>query len=137
MRARIFQFFRSAISFLPTLAVLGVLAVLAVVGHFTEWKFSEALKLWPSQDSPGSPASPAQEHARPDSSDASGVRFPSLEAVEKSGIKTAAVTKRAMTQVVVANGSIEYDRTRMAHLATRAPGTVWKVYRRWGEPVRK
>jgi cobalt-zinc-cadmium efflux system membrane fusion protein len=137
MRARILQFFRSAISLLPTLAVLGVLGVLAIVGHITKWKITEAAKLWRAGDSADQPVDKKQNSDKQSVSETSGLRFKSMEAMEKSGIKTATVTKRLMSQSVVANGIIDYDRTRMAHLSTRAPGTVWKVYRRVGEPVRK
>ena len=147
MRAHILHFFRSAISFLPTLIVLGALAVLAVVGHWTEWKISEAAKLWKAAentDEVGRFAKPShalgerkEDNSKEKNTESSGVRFASMEAIEKSGIKTATVCKRPIRQSVVANGTIEYDRTRMAHLATRAPGTVWKVYRRVGDPVCK
>ena len=56
MRARILQFFRSAVSLLPTLAVLGVLGALAIVVHLTNWKISEASKLWKAGDSADQPA---------------------------------------------------------------------------------
>jgi cobalt-zinc-cadmium efflux system membrane fusion protein len=135
MRARILQLFRSAISLLPTLAVLGTLAALAVVGHLSEWKISEVAKLWKRADSAGELDSTKQNSSTPSTTEASGVRFASAEALERSGIKTATVIKRPMSQSVVANGTLDYDRTRMAHLSTRAPGSVWKVYRRVGEPV--
>src|SRR5437879_1618335 len=122
MRARILQFFRSAISLLPTLVVLGVLAALAIVGHLTQWKITEAAKLWQTGDSADQPADTKQNNAKQSASEASGLRFVSVEAMEKSGLKTAAVMKRPMSQSVVANGIIDYDRTRMAHLSTRAPG---------------
>jgi cobalt-zinc-cadmium efflux system membrane fusion protein len=144
MRARILQFFRRAISVLPTLVILGALAVLAVIGHFTEWKFSEVAKIWrwadfKSDSQTGS--SPEEGTGKettvsPSKSESSGVRFKSREAVQRSGIKTAPVIKRAMAQSIVANGTIDYDRTRLAQLSTRVPGIVWKVYRRVGEPVR-
>lgn len=136
MPARILQFFRSAIALLPTLAVLSVLAALAVVGHLTEWKITEIAKLWKTAESVDSPADKPSNEIKPSAGE-TGVRFASVEAMEKSGIKTATVTKHKMSQAIVANGIIDYDRLRMAHLATRAPGIVWKVYRRIGDSVRK
>ena len=132
MRTRLLQFFRSAISLLPTLVVLGTLAGLAVVGHFTEWKISEAAKLWQRGNSAAEPDSSKQDGSKSSTSENAGLRFVTAEALEKSGLKTAPVIKRPMSQSVVANGILDYDRTRMAHLSTRAPGTVWKVYRRVG-----
>jgi cobalt-zinc-cadmium efflux system membrane fusion protein len=146
MRARILQLFRGAVSVLPTLIVLGVLAILAFVGHLTEWKLGEAVKFWRwadfksgSQTVAGAGESTEKKGTVLDTpqgkSESSGVRFKSVEAVQRSGIKTAPVTKRPMSQSIVANGTIDYDRTRLVHLSTRAPGIVWKVYRRVGEPV--
>jgi membrane fusion protein, heavy metal efflux system len=37
----------------------------------------------------------------------------------------------------VANGEIVYDETRMAHLSSRVPGTVWRVQKRIGDRVKK
>jgi membrane fusion protein, heavy metal efflux system len=142
MRARILQFIRRAVSVLPTLVVLGVLAILAVVGHLTDWKISELGKIgrWAEFKSSPAPEATADDKKQDENqpkTESSGVRFESLEAVQRSGIKTAPVTTRPMSQVVVANGTIDYDRTRLAHLSTRVPGIVWKVYRRVGEPVQK
>jgi cobalt-zinc-cadmium efflux system membrane fusion protein len=137
MRARVLQFFRSAISLLPTLAILGVLAALAIVGHFSKWKITEASKLWSAGASADRPVDTPQNGDKQLISEPSGLRFQSVEAMHKSGIQTARVAKRPMSQAVVAHGIIDYDRTRMAQLSTRAPGTVWKVYRRVGEPVRR
>src|SRR5438067_13474353 len=107
MHARILQFFRSAISVLPTLAVLSVLAVLAMVGHMTEWKISEAAKFWKIGESADQLAEKKQDHGKQSAGETLGLRFASVEAMEKSGIKTALVTKRPMSQSVVANGIIE------------------------------
>jgi cobalt-zinc-cadmium efflux system membrane fusion protein len=137
MRAHLLQFVRSAISLLPTLVVLSVLAVLAIVGHLTEWKITEAVKLWKTAEVTDESPDNKKDAGNQSSAEASGVRFPSVEAVETSGVKTAPVIKRKMSQSIITNGTIDYDRTRMAHLSTRAPGAVWKVYRRVGEPVRK
>jgi multidrug efflux pump subunit AcrA (membrane-fusion protein) len=135
MRARMLQFFRSAISLLPTLAVLGVLGVLAIVGHLTKWKITEVTALWKASTSADQPVT--RSNGDKQRTETSGLRFESMEVMQKSGIKTVTVTKRLMSRSVVANGIIDYDRTRMAQLSTRAPGTVWKVYKRVGEPVRK
>ncbi len=137
MPARINHFMHSALGLLPSLAVLGVLAALAVVGHLTGWKLSNLSGLWKSA---GNTAEATGVKERADKSNASAsqpIRFSSQEALEKSGIKTAQVTRQPITQYVVANGTIDYNRTRLAHLATRAPGNVWKVYKQVGDPVSK
>jgi cobalt-zinc-cadmium efflux system membrane fusion protein len=63
--------------------------------------------------------------------------FPSEEAVSKAGLRWVPAEERAMTEYVPAIGMIDYDPSTYAHLATRAPGTVWRVEKQIGEPVRK
>jgi cobalt-zinc-cadmium efflux system membrane fusion protein len=55
----------------------------------------------------------------------------------KAGIALAAAEERPMTEYVLANGMIDYDPTTYAHIATRAPGTIWWVGKQIGEPARK
>jgi cobalt-zinc-cadmium efflux system membrane fusion protein len=65
------------------------------------------------------------------------VRLRSKETVRKAGIRTAPVEERALAQYVTANGAIDYDQTEYAELSPRAAGTVWKVLKKAGDPVRK
>lgn len=65
------------------------------------------------------------------------VQFASKEAVLSSGIRVAAIRERPLVQHITANGVVDYDGTRVAHLAPRVPGTVWRVERQVGQPVRK
>jgi cobalt-zinc-cadmium efflux system membrane fusion protein len=137
MRFRIPSLFRSVLGLLPSLAVLVILAGLAVAGHLTGWKLNNLPQLWkPAGDS--GEASTSKESADPkEASEEKGLHFASQEALDKCGIKTAPVTQQPLKQYVAANGTIDYSRTRLAHLSTRASGHVWKVYKRAGEPVRK
>jgi membrane fusion protein, heavy metal efflux system len=63
--------------------------------------------------------------------------FPSEEAIRKAGLQKAFAEERAMTEYVNANGVIDYDPTTYAHVATRAAGTIWRVEKQIGQPVRK
>jgi len=63
------------------------------------------------------------------------IQFASLEALDKAGVDIAVVHERPVVEAVVANGEILYDQTRMAHLSSRAPGTIWQVDRQVGERV--
>jgi membrane fusion protein, heavy metal efflux system len=65
------------------------------------------------------------------------IQFASVEAVEKAGVDIAVVLERPMVEAAVANGEVVYDQTRMAHLSSRASGTVWQVQRQVGDRVRK
>jgi cobalt-zinc-cadmium efflux system membrane fusion protein len=64
------------------------------------------------------------------------VRFASQEAVEKAGIDIAPVWQTAMTEVITASGEVTFDRTQVARLSARVPGTAWRVMKKVGDPVR-
>jgi cobalt-zinc-cadmium efflux system membrane fusion protein len=134
---RIVQIIRAAFSMVPALAVLGLLGVLGVVGHRTDWKLSKVPELWKGriERNPESRISP--ESAAEDPAPAPGIRFPSHEALDKSGIRTAEVSRRPLRQLVTANGTVDYNRTRLAHIASRVPGIVWKIYKQVGESAGK
>lgn len=65
------------------------------------------------------------------------VQFASAEAVQKAGIQTATVQERPVVQYVTAPATVAYDQTRLARLATRVPGTVWRLEKRVGDAVKK
>ncbi|MBP3954128.1 efflux RND transporter periplasmic adaptor subunit [Gemmata sp. G18] len=64
------------------------------------------------------------------------IQFESSEAVDKAGVGVDVVSADAVVESVSAPGEIGYDQTRVAHLSTRAPGTVFRVFKRIGEPVK-
>ncbi len=65
----------------------------------------------------------------------SRVRVASKEAAEKLGIDVAPVWEAAMTESISASGEVNFDATRVARLATRVPGTAWRVTKQVGEVV--
>lgn len=65
------------------------------------------------------------------------VQFASVEAVSKAGIRLAAVEERPMAASIRANGEIEYDQTRVAHLSSKVQGTVWRVEEELGQAVKQ
>jgi cobalt-zinc-cadmium efflux system membrane fusion protein len=127
--------FRWLLGMLPGLAILGVLAGIAVAGHLSDWKISNLPSLWKRVT--GTQRDPDQTADEMKRNGSNGLQFTSPEALEKSGIKTAPVTQRPLSQYLTAYGTIDYSRDRLAHLSTRAAGHVWKVYKRVGEPVHK
>jgi len=58
-------------------------------------------------------------------------------AVERAGIEAVPVRVQSMTEVISANGVVRYDERRIAQLSVRAPGSVWRVEKRLGDPVSK
>ncbi|MCH8924363.1 MAG: efflux RND transporter periplasmic adaptor subunit, partial [Planctomycetes bacterium] len=64
------------------------------------------------------------------------IQFVSAEAVIKAGIERAVVLREDIVESITVNGKVRYDATRMARLASRAPGVVWRVYANVGDEVR-
>jgi membrane fusion protein, heavy metal efflux system len=135
MPGRLSSLLRATVPMLSSLVILLALAAVGVVGHAAQWKFENVLGFLKNGGKPED--NPKSEEKEKPAADKGVVHFDSAEAVERNGIKTAEVTKRTISVTLAANGSIEYDRTRLAHLSTRAPGNVWKVYKQVGDSVRK
>jgi len=65
------------------------------------------------------------------------IQFASPEAVEKVGVDIEVVRELPIVETISANGEIGYDETKMAHLASRVNGTVWRVDKQVGDRVQK
>jgi membrane fusion protein, heavy metal efflux system len=65
------------------------------------------------------------------------IQFASETAVKKAGIGIDTVWFAPMIEFVAGNGELVYDQTRTARLSARAPGTVFRVFKRVGDPVRQ
>jgi cobalt-zinc-cadmium efflux system membrane fusion protein len=63
------------------------------------------------------------------------VQFASAAAVEKAGVQVDVVGTAPMREEIVAPGEVNFDPTRVAHLSSRASGTVWRVLKHVGQPV--
>lgn len=64
------------------------------------------------------------------------LQFASVEAADKAGIDVDVVGVRPMTEAVVGHGEIGFDPNAVARLSARAAGTVWRVFKAVGDPVR-
>ena len=62
------------------------------------------------------------------------IQFASVEAADKAGIDIAVVQMRPVLEAVVANGEVVYDQTNIAHLSSRAGGTVWRSHQTGWRP---
>ncbi len=65
------------------------------------------------------------------------LQFASIAAVEKVGLEIEVATQRPVIETIAANAEVVYDETHAAHLASRVPGTVWRVERQVGNRVAK
>jgi cobalt-zinc-cadmium efflux system membrane fusion protein len=63
------------------------------------------------------------------------VQFASAEAAIKAGVDVDVAFERPMSDVISANGELSFDPRRVAHLSTKAPGTVSVVLKNVGEDV--
>ena len=64
------------------------------------------------------------------------LQFASAEVFARSGIEVEPVWREPMSEFVRANGEVAYDPTRVARLSSRAAGTVWRVEKKVGDPVK-
>ena len=65
------------------------------------------------------------------------VQFASAEALTKSGVDIAVVQEQPLVETISANGEVVYDQTGLAHLASRAAGTIYRVEKQIGDRVAK
>jgi len=65
------------------------------------------------------------------------IQFASADAVEKAGIEVEPAWRAPIVESISANGELDYDQTRSAHLSSRRPGTVWRVEKELGDRVAK
>jgi cobalt-zinc-cadmium efflux system membrane fusion protein len=65
------------------------------------------------------------------------IQFASEEAVTRAGIDVVPVWEAPVTEAVSANGEVTYEPTRIARLSSRVRGTVWRVDKTVGQPVKK
>jgi len=63
------------------------------------------------------------------------VQFASAASVEKAGVQLGSVVERRMADSLTANAEIDYDRTRVAQVASRASGFAWWVGKEVGDRV--
>ena len=63
------------------------------------------------------------------------IQFASVESVRQAGVDVDLVDRGKIVESLHGSGSIVYDPTRMASLASRASGSVWSVQRNVGDKV--
>ena len=66
----------------------------------------------------------------------SRVQFASDEAAEKAGLDVDIVGEQPMTEALGANGEVSFDPTSVAHLSSKAAGSVVAVHKRIGDAVK-
>jgi cobalt-zinc-cadmium efflux system membrane fusion protein len=117
--------------------VFAVLFGIGWWGHHTHWTLP-AIQLPISEvfAAESTPDAPADRLAIRDfPSRLPFIEFSSVDAVRNCGIEVQMAEERAMDEEIIANGVVGFDQTRVAQLATRVPGIVWRVDKRIGDAV--
>lgn len=87
-------------------------------------------RIVPPESKPPKDPSTCQTHAL-------RVQFASAESVTKAGVQLGGVIERPMENTIIGNAETQYDQTRLAHVASRLPGVVWRVDKQIGDRVQK
>jgi cobalt-zinc-cadmium efflux system membrane fusion protein len=145
MPARIWRLAVGVASYVPTVLTLALLGGVALWGARNEWKVPG----FSAKAADAEPEAPAavkvvREPGGSEGDEAAGLlagrprlEFPSAEAVRAAGLQVKAAETRDVAQYVTANAMLDYQPYRYAQLASRAPGTVFRVTKEMGEPVKK
>ena len=64
------------------------------------------------------------------------IQVPSIESLEKTGVEIDVASEQSVVESITANGQVIFDQTRTAHLSSRVPGTIWRVEKKLGDPVK-
>jgi cobalt-zinc-cadmium efflux system membrane fusion protein len=80
---------------------------------------------------------PRPDNGRKDKLHERRIQFTSIEAFDRSGVEVSAAFQGPIAETAPVHGEITHDPGRVAHVSSRAAGTVWKVYRHLGEPVKE
>lgn len=78
---------------------------------------------------------PRPENNSRDTLHTNRIQFASVESIARAGIEVDVVQERPMQDVLTANGELQFAPTRVAHLSSRVPGSVARVFKTLGEPV--
>ena len=120
-----------------SIATTACLAAVGWFGHATHWTFGFG-------DHGGGHAAvghaePGHEAAAPSEGKAGDgtVRFPSKEALERTGIEVVTVERRSIVSELEVAGVVDYDERRTAQLSSRVGGSIWLVAKHLGDVVRK
>jgi cobalt-zinc-cadmium efflux system membrane fusion protein len=124
---------------LPTLLTLAVLGGVAWFGYQYDWKIPPLKVLLGQSDTSKAEEEKKEEESKAEGPDAplAPVKLDSEEMLKTAGVKVEAVKVQSVGEYVKANGEIDFDQNRYAHLSTRASGTAWSVHKNVGDKVKK
>lgn len=65
------------------------------------------------------------------------IQFPTIESIDRAGVDIGLVDRGPIVESIQVTGEVVYDPTRVAQLSSRATGTVWRVEKNVGDPVKQ
>jgi membrane fusion protein, heavy metal efflux system len=78
---------------------------------------------------------PRPDNGRKDKLHERRIQFASLDAYERSGVEVSPAFRGPIAEAAEIHGEVTHDPGRVAHVSSRAAGSVWKVLRHLGDPV--
>lgn len=126
----------------PFVLVAAGLAGIALWGHRTEWTFGSTPRPAGRPAAPGELARVRVGGALPERADLPSalrrevtIEFDSADAVDAAGIGIVGVWPGAFTEAIAAPGEVAFDPALVTRIGPRAPGVVWGVTKKAGDPV--
>lgn len=123
---------KSFVQQISTIVTIAVLGTLFYVGHSTHWQFSSlhASEAADSKVAGGSEVDAAK-------AEGAVLNLQSSDALQKAGIAVGEAKNQPAAQFITANGVVGYDQNKVAQLSAKVPGTVWRVEKKVGHPVKR
>ena len=126
----------------PFALVAAGLAAVAVWGHRTDWTFGATPRPAGGPAAPGELALVRVGGALPERADLPSalrrevtIEFDSADAADAAGIGIAPAWPGAIAEAVEAPGEVAFDPALVTRIGARAPGVVWRVAKKAGDPV--
>lgn len=132
--SRMTEFASATIANAKYFGILLVLLAIGAAGHQTHWTFGFTKH---DNETHEEAAIVDASIAEAPQTDGWEVQFPSETSVQRSGVKTAVIEQRTMLERVKTTGVITYDERMSASLSARVSGSVWRVVKQVGDPVRR
>ncbi len=137
--------FASLSSWALSIATTAALAAVGWYGHATHWTFGfgahesghHAAPHASGEADTAGHAAAAGDEAVVEAADPRTIRFRTQETLERTGIELVPVEKRPLVSELEVNGVVAYNERQIAQLSARVPGSIWRVEKHLGDPVKK
>jgi len=80
---------------------------------------------------------PRPDNGRKDKLHERRIQFASLDAYDRSGVEVSPAFQGKIAETALVHGEINHDPGRVARVSSRAAGSVWKVFKHLGDPVKE